>query len=45
IAVAHNAMGALLLVSVVHLIWRHHQLPEPRASMDSPPVISREATA
>lgn len=27
IAVAHNAMGAGLLLSVIYLIWRHYQLP------------------
>lgn len=28
IAVAHNAMGAGLLLSVIHLVWQHHRLPQ-----------------
>ncbi|MCK0162629.1 COX15/CtaA family protein [Marinobacter sp. S6332] len=31
IAVAHNAMGAGLLLSVIYLIWRHHLLPQAQA--------------
>ncbi|MBK1851487.1 COX15/CtaA family protein [Marinobacter sp. 1-4A] len=31
IAVAHNAMGAGLLLSVIYLIWRHHLLPQTHA--------------
>ena len=31
IAVAHNAMGAGLLLSVIHLIWRHQLLLEPHS--------------
>ncbi len=46
IAVAHNAMGAGLLLSVIHLIWRHHQLPY-RAGVTAAQTttISREVTA
>ncbi|MGO1499661.1 MAG: COX15/CtaA family protein [Marinobacter sp.] len=32
VAVAHNAMGAGLLLSVIYLIWRHHLLPQAQAS-------------
>lgn len=46
IAVAHNAMGAGLLLTVVHLIWRHHQLPELNtASATHTTTINREVTA
>lgn len=46
IAVAHNAMGAGLLLTVVHLIWRHHQLPELNtASTTHTTTINREVTA
>ncbi|MBB5321816.1 COX15/CtaA family protein [Marinobacter oulmenensis] len=46
VAVAHNAMGAGLLLSVVYLVWRHHQLlaPRPLANTDRTP-IQREVTA
>ena len=46
IAVAHNAMGAGLLLSVIHLIWRHHQLPV-RAGVTAvqTTTIRREVTA
>ncbi|MGO1659117.1 MAG: COX15/CtaA family protein [Marinobacter sp.] len=33
VAVAHNAVGAGLLLSVIYLIWRHHLLPQPQASI------------
>ncbi len=46
IAVAHNAMGAGLLVTLVHLIWRHHRLPELNtASAIHTTTINREVTA
>lgn len=50
IAVAHNAMGAGLLLSVIHLIWRHHQLPQPQTSRAASTeshttTINREVTA
>ena len=32
VAVAHNATGALLLLSVIHLIWRERQLPQNATS-------------
>ncbi|MDY6841708.1 MAG: COX15/CtaA family protein, partial [Pseudomonadota bacterium] len=32
IAVAHNAMGAGLLLSVIHLVWRHHLLLRTRTA-------------
>jgi len=33
IAVAHNAMGAGLLLSMIYLIWRHHLLPQTQTSI------------
>lgn len=33
VAVAHNAMGAGLLLSVIYLIWRHHMLPQVQVSV------------
>ncbi|WP_288589293.1 COX15/CtaA family protein, partial [Marinobacter sp. UBA5687] len=46
IAVAHNAMGAGLLLSMVHLIWRHHQLALPALSpAPHTTTINREVTA
>ncbi|HEA51175.1 hypothetical protein LCGC14_1988950 [marine sediment metagenome] len=35
IAVAHNAMGAGLLLSVIYLIWRHYQLLLPQAKAEA----------
>ncbi|MEH6562603.1 MAG: COX15/CtaA family protein, partial [Marinobacter sp.] len=32
VAVAHNAMGAGLLLSVIYLIWQHHLLPQTQAA-------------
>ncbi|MFC7294628.1 COX15/CtaA family protein [Marinobacter aromaticivorans] len=31
VAVAHNAMGAGLLLSVIYLIWQHHLLPQAKS--------------
>lgn len=46
IAVAHNAMGAGLLLTLVHLIWRHHHLPKLNtASATHTTTINREVTA
>jgi cytochrome c oxidase assembly protein subunit 15 len=46
VAVAHNAMGAGLLLSMVHLIWRHHQLALPALSpAPHTTTINREVTA
>lgn len=47
IAVAHNAMGAGLLLSMINLIWRHHQLPQPQqtATASHTTTITREVTA
>ncbi|QSP95624.1 COX15/CtaA family protein [Marinobacter salinisoli] len=46
IAVAHNAMGAGLLLSVVHLIWRHHLLTESNtAKAAHTTTINQEVTA
>ncbi len=46
IAVAHNAMGAGLLLAVVHLIWRHHQLHQAHRAQAIPTTtINREVTA
>ncbi|AOY90305.1 cytochrome B [Marinobacter salinus] len=46
IAVAHNAMGAGLLLSVIHLIWQHHRLPHAYiANATHTTTINREVTA
>lgn len=50
IAVAHNAMGAGLLLAVVHLIWRTHQLRHQLPDLESATAthtttMSREVTA
>ncbi|MBW4935098.1 COX15/CtaA family protein [Marinobacter sp. F4206] len=46
IAVAHNAMGAGLLLSVVHLIWQHHRLPQAHsADATHTTTMNREVTA
>lgn len=46
IAVAHNAMGAGLLLSVIHLIWRHHLLLRTQTtSATHTTTIKREVTA
>lgn len=46
VAVAHNAMGAGLLLSVINLVWRFHQqeLPQP-ADATHTTTIEREVTA
>ncbi|PSF13491.1 cytochrome B [Marinobacter fuscus] len=46
VAVAHNAMGAGLLLSMVNLLWQHHQREQP-ASLSAIPktTIKREVTA
>ena len=46
VAVAHNAMGAGLLLSVIYLIWRHHLLPQTQASTATPTTtMYQEVTA
>ncbi len=46
VAVAHNAMGAGLLLSVIYLIWRHHLLPRAQAAGATHiKTIHQEATA
>jgi len=46
IAIAHNAMGAGLLLSMVNLIWRHHRLPHVQTSPAThTTTINREVTA
>ncbi|MDO3721433.1 COX15/CtaA family protein [Marinobacter sp. chi1] len=46
VAVAHNAMGAILLLSVVHLIWRHHLLKQSHtARVAHTTMINQEVTA
>lgn len=46
VAVAHNAMGAGLLLSVIYLIWRHHLLPQTQASTATPTTtMHQEVTA
>jgi cytochrome c oxidase assembly protein subunit 15 len=45
VAVAHNAMGAGLLLSVIHLIWQYHQRPLVHRSMaTNTKIIKREIT-
>lgn len=45
VAVAHNAMGAGLLLSVIHLIWQYHQRPLACGSMaTNTTIIKREIT-
>ena len=45
VAVAHNAMGAGLLVAVIHLVWRHHLMRSPRAVEAARATMQREVTA
>lgn len=46
IAVAHNAMGAGLLLSVIYLIWRHQLLREPlTAAATHTTTMNQEVTA
>lgn len=46
VAVAHNAMGAGLLLSVIYLIWRHYQLPHVQAETAThTTTIHQEVTA
>ena len=46
VAVAHNAMGAALLLSVIHLIWRHHRLPlAHRAPVPHTNTLNQEVAA
>lgn len=46
VAVAHNAMGAGLLLTVINLLWRFHQqdLPQPAGTQHTT-TIEREVTA
>ncbi len=46
IAVAHNAMGAGLLLSVINLLWRLHEQPQSHvASSQHTTTMNREVTA
>ena len=46
IAVAHNAMGAGLLLSVIHLIWQHQLLPKTHtATAPNTTTMTQEVTA
>ena len=47
IAVAHNAMGAGLLLSVIYLIWKHYQLPLQAQVKTATPttIVHQEMTA
>ncbi|MBK1872470.1 COX15/CtaA family protein [Marinobacter sp. 1-3A] len=46
VAVAHNAMGAGLLLSVIYLIWQHHQLPQTQAARAThTTIMHQEITA
>ncbi|MDX1268273.1 MAG: COX15/CtaA family protein, partial [Oceanisphaera sp.] len=46
IAVAHNAMGAGLLLSVIVLIWQHHLLPQAHAARAThTTIMHQEITA
>lgn len=43
VAVAHNAMGAGLLLSVIHLIWQYHQRPlTHHAAASDTKIVKRE---
>ncbi|MFE8073303.1 COX15/CtaA family protein [Marinobacteraceae bacterium S3BR75-40.1] len=44
VAVAHNAGGAALLLSLVNLAWRLHPAND-RVTVTEPPITNREATA
>jgi len=45
VAVAHNAMGAGLLLAVINLIWRYHQKPlAHNAVASNTRIINREIT-
>jgi len=45
VAVAHNAMGAGLLLSVIYLIWRHHQLQPQAETATHTTAMNQEVTA
>lgn len=46
IAVAHNAMGAGLLLTIIHLIWRHQLLPHAKnATAPHTTIMNQEVTA
>lgn len=46
IAVAHNAMGAGLLLTVINLLWRLHKMPHTQAlSQPHTTTMNREVTA
>ncbi len=46
IAVAHNAMGAGLLLSVIYLIWQHNLLPQAQAARAThTTIMHQEITA
>lgn len=46
IAVAHNAMGAGLLLTIIHLAWRLHGIPvRPAVSVSRPSTLNQEVTA
>lgn len=46
IAVAHNAMGAGLLLSVIYLIWQHNLLPQAHAARAThTTIMHQEITA
>ncbi len=46
VAVAHNAMGAGLLLSVIHLIWQHQLLPKTcTATASNTTTMNQEVTA
>ncbi len=46
IAVAHNAMGAGLLLAIIHLVWRHQLLPHTRnATAPNTTTMNQEVPA
>lgn len=45
VAVAHNAMGAALLLATINVLWRLHQLPRSRTADVSLRTTSNEVTA
>lgn len=44
VAVAHNAMGAGLLLSIIHLIWRLHDCRRQAITASSPTTTSASST-
>jgi cytochrome c oxidase assembly protein subunit 15 len=45
VAVAHNAMGAALLLAVINVLWRLHLLPATATAKATPLTTTNEVTA